>query len=168
MKIIISILILLASPLYAQDIDNITILYKINDLRKSKSLDTLEYREQIQGYAKEWSNYILKKLHKYSDEEIRINHKKNPDFLHVDYNPRFDKALKVNEIMSIGENINLTVEDNFQMADYVGYAFKCWFNSKSHYELMTDPKSNSFAFDYTYDKKTKRLLCILVIAQIEK
>jgi uncharacterized protein YkwD len=167
-KIIFLLVVITSTATFAQDINNVTILRKINDLRKSKSLDTLEYSKQMQRYAKEWSKYILKKLEKYSDEEIRNNHKKDPDFLHVDYNLRFDKALKVKEIMLIGENINLTVEDNFQMTDYVSFAFKCWFNSKSHYEIMTDTKSNVFAFDYAFDKKTKRLLCILVIARIEK
>jgi uncharacterized protein YkwD len=167
-KIIILLVIVSSTAISAQDLNNTAILRKINDLRKSKSLDTLQYNKRLQVYAKEWGKYILKNLKKFSDDEIRQKHKKNPDFLHVGFNPRFDKALKIKEMMSIGENINLTVEDDFEGVDFVSFAFKCWLNSKSHYELMTDLKSNTFAFDYVYDKKTRRLLCILVIARIEK
>ena len=162
------ILLLLAIPLFAQDANNSIILKNINALRISKSLDTLQYDKRLKVYAKKWSKYIVDKLSTYPEDSIRQYHKNDPSFLHVDFNPRFDKALKVREILSIGENMNLTVEENFELVNYALYAFNCWEKSKLHYELIIDKDSNKCAFDYFYDKKTKRLLCLLVLAEIKK
>ena len=168
MKKIIMILIFLnVFNLFSQDSNNINIQRKINDLRISKGLDTLVYDEYLFHLAQKWGKHIMSKLNKYTDSQIEINHTKNSIFLHIDGDSRLDIALKKDEIMSIGENLNLAVDVENPIR-VVESSFRCWKQSKSHYELLIDNVKTNFAFYYVFDSKRKRLLSILVMSEISK
>lgn len=164
MKKFCIILVFICTSALAQDSNNLMLLEKINDLRISKGLDTLVYDESLHSVAQNWSKYILRKLRNYSLKDITKKHNKNPLFLHVNYDSRFDQVLKRNDINAIGENLNLDI-DITDTSNVAQHSFNCWKKSKSHFDLMVGKDNTNFAFSYTYDKVKKRLLCILVISE---
>lgn len=166
-KIIILLLFLNVSRLFSQDSNNIIIQKEINELRISKGLNTVVYDENLFHFAKKWSKHIMSKLNKYTDSQIDVNHTKNNMFLHIDGDSRLDIALKKDEIMSIGENLNLAVDVPFPLR-VAESSFKRWKHSKSHCELMLEDVKTNFAFYYVYDVKRKRILSILVMSEISK
>ncbi len=152
------------TSVFAQDSNNVKIIKKINELRVSKGLDTLKYDESLFLVGKDWSKYILHKINNFSVNKLSSNHYKNPMFLHINYNSRFDQVLKRKDVFSIGENINLSldIEDTNNIIDH---AFDCWKKSSNHYNLMVKKEQTNVAFSFSYSKKTKRMLCILVISE---
>jgi len=166
-KIMILVLFLNIVCVFSQDSNNIRFQKEINDLRISKGLDTLIYDEKLFYFAKKWSKDIMKKLNRYTDSQIDFNHNKNNMFLHIDGDSRLDVALKINEIISIGENLNLAVDISHPIR-VVESSFRRWKYSKSHLELMLDSVKTNFAFCYVYDSKRKRLLSILVMSEFVK
>ena len=166
-KIIVLLIFLNVSCVFSQDSNNIIIQREINDLRISKGLDTIVYDENLFHFAKKWSKHIMSKLNRYTDSQIDVNHTKNNMFLHIDGDSRLDIALKKDEIMSIGENLNLAVDVPYPIR-VAESSFKRWKHSKSHYELMLEGIKPHFAFYYVYDVKRKRILSILVMSELSK
>lgn len=164
MKKIVVILLLLVSPVFAQDSNNVKILNKINELRISKGLNTLRYDESLHKIANRWCKYLIHELNTHSTDSILSKHKNNQMFMHINYKRRFKEILKRKDINMISENLHIIMNRDFDK-EFVEESFDSWEKSLHHYELMIEKANTNVAFSYVYDKVKKRLLCILVLTE---
>ena len=164
MKKFIVILLLLVSPVFAQDSNNIKILQKINELRVSKGLNILKYDASLHKIANRWCKYLILELNIHLTDSILSKQKHNEMFMHINYERRFKELLKRSDINGVGENLHIIMDRDFD-EDFVEDSFDSWKKSPHHYELMIEKENTNVAFSYVYDKIKKRLLCILVMTE---
>ena len=164
MKKFIVILLLLVSPVFAQDSNNIKILQKINELRVSKGLNILKYDVSLHKIANRWCKYLIRELNIHLTDSILSKQKHNEMFMHINYERRFKELLKRSDINGVGENLHIIMDRDFD-EDFVENSFDSWKESPHHYELMIEKENTNVAFSYVYDKIKKRLLCILVLTE---
>ena len=164
MKKFIVILLLLVSPVFAQDSNNVKILNKINELRVSKGLNILKYDVSLHKIANRWCKYLIRELNIHLTDSILSKQKHNEMFMHINYERRFKELLKRSDINGVGENLHIIMDREFD-EDFVEDSFDSWKKSPHHYELMIEKENTNVAFSYVYEKIKKRLLCILVITE---
>ena len=164
MKKFIVILLLLVSPVFAQDSNNVKILNKINELRVSKGLNILKYDVSLRKIANRWCKYLIRELNIHLTDSILSKQKHNEMFMHSNYERRFKELLKRSDINGVGENLHIIMDRDFD-EDFVENSFDSWKESPHHYELMIEKENTNVAFSYVYDKIKKRLLCILVLTE---
>ena len=164
MKKFIVILLLLVSPVFAQDSNNVKILNKINELRVSKGLNILKYDVSLRKIANRWCKYLIRELNIHLTDSILSKQKHNEMFMHINYERRFKELLKRSDINGVGENLHIILDRDFD-EDFVENSFDSWKESPHHYELMIEKENTNVAFSYVYDKIKKRLLCILVLTE---
>ena len=164
MKKFIVILLLLVSPVFAQDSNNVKILNKINELRVSKGLNILKYDVSLHKIANRWCKYLIRELNIHLTDSILSKQKHNEMFMHINYERRFKELLKISDINGVGENLHIIMDRDFD-EDFVENSFDSWKESPHHYELMIEKENTNVAFSYVYDKIKKRLLCILVLTE---
>ena len=164
MKKFIVILLLLVSPVFAQDSNNVKILNKINELRVSKGLNILKYDVSLRKIANRWCKYLIRELNIHLTDSILSKQKHNEMFMHINYERRFKELLKRSDINGVGENLHIIMDRDFD-EDFVENSFDSWKESPHHYELMIEKENTNVAFSYVYDKIKKRLLCILVLTE---
>lgn len=162
-----SIIILLMGSLslFAQNNDNSEIIYKINGLRIQKGISPLKYDEELYEISKEWGEYVFKNLNKYSDAEITSMHIKNRNSLHIKYFSRLKNSLKNNRFSDISENIQYSTINGKFKEELHKQSFENWRSAIGNYEMMLRKDRTYCAYHYLYDAKTKRLLCILLVAK---
>ena len=164
MKKFIVILLLLVSPVFAQDSNNVKILNKINELRVSKGLNILKYDVSLRKIANRWCKYLIRELNIHLTDSILSKQKHIEMFMHINYERRFKELLKRSDINGVGENLHIIMDRDFD-EDFVENSFDSWKESPHHYELMIEKENTNVAFSYVYDKIKKRLLCILVLTE---
>ena len=164
MKKFIVILLLLASPVFSQDSNNVKILNKINELRVSKGLNILKYDASLHKIANRWCKYLIRELNIHPTDSILSKQKNNEMFMHIEYKRRFNELLKRKDINMVCENLHIIMDRDFDK-DFVEGSFDSWKKSPHHYELMLEKENTNVAFSYIYDGVKKRLLCILVLTE---
>lgn len=159
------LLIIGSISLFSQDNDNSEIISKINGLRIQKGVSPLKYDEELYQICKEWGEYVFKNLNKYSDSEITSMHIKNRNSLHVKYSSRLENSIKNKRFSEISENIQYSTINGKFKQELHKQSFEHWRSAIGNYELMLKKDRTNCAYHYLYDAKTKRLLCILLLAK---
>jgi len=164
---VFSIIILLMGSLslFAQNSDNSEIVSKINGLRTQKRISPLKYDAELYEICKEWGEYVFKNLNKYSDSEITSMHVKNRNSLHIQYFSRLKNSLKNKRFSDISENIQYSTINGKFKEELHKQSFENWRSAIGNYDMMMRKDRTHCAYHYLYDAKTKRLLCILLVAK---